>query len=458
MHTHMQGHMPCHHRIELRNNGRWHSLRCADSRVLVPARVLGIEEKRNMLLHVLLIIGAPVVCSALNFEPPSIAGSTGFPSDFQGLGERYVLGRNGDDGWRGSADGGKTWDPVLEGERVEGDAPGYHAVVLAAPGALHNMGNITNVADRDARYTSFHSDFVQVFQVQAGVFSTHSLTRNVSFQGLPYPVSCGSGAHLFGCPFRTDGIGHVKLPDGSLVMSIVVYWGGAHASTNKTVRDVATSVVAFRSHDGYSWQYAGTILDAAGLPTSEEGPNQNDIVLLADNRTLMCVMRVDSGEGPSMRYTPLVRSFSSDGGSTWSRPESFGEGFATGHPRLTRMGDGQILLSGNQLTPTDRDLLLYWNEAGDGQTWQPHSVSYWHNALEADGSLHFTAAVNNSPAVPRHGEITGLSSLISTEAQSGVLLYSRTIYNKSLTFAMCFQVPPRRQHPNKTHLDLKLAL
>ena len=45
-------------------------------------------------------------------------------------------------------------------------------------------------------------------------------------------------------------------------------------------------------------------------------------------------------------------------------------------------------------------------------------------------------AVISAPVVPRHGEITGLTSLISTGAQAGVLLYSRTIQNKSLTFAM----------------------
>ena len=67
------------------------------------------------------------------------------------------------------------------------------------------------------------------------------------------------------------------------------------------------SVVAFRSKDGYIWEYAGTILDAAGVPQSEEGPNQNDVVLLADSRTLLCVMRVDSGEGSSRAQTPFSR-------------------------------------------------------------------------------------------------------------------------------------------------------
>ena len=46
--------------------------------------------------------------------------------------------------------------------------------------------------------------------------------------------------------------------------------------------------------------------------------------------------------------------------------------------------------------------------------------------------------------MPRHDEITGLTSLVRTEAQAGVLLYSRTINNKSLTFAMHFRVLPPR--------------
>jgi hypothetical protein len=395
-----------------------------------------------MVLTALLLSAAS---GSLVFEPPSVAGTTGFPSDFQGLGkDQYVVGKNGADGWRGSTDGGKTWMEVFKGRpSIQGDAPGYHAVVMASPGVLHNMGNVTYVADRDDGFKSFSSNFVQVYKVEGGVFTTQSLTKQVMFQGLPDPVTCGNLKHLFGCPFRTSGIGHVKLANGTLVMSIVVYWGGAHASPNKSVKEVATSVVAFRSNDGYSWDYAGTILDAAGVPTSEEGPNQNDLVLLADNQTIMCVMRVDSGEGPTMQYAPLVRSFSTDGGTTWTKPESFGEGFATGHPRLMRTGDGQILLVGNQLTPTDRDLLVYWNQAGDGRTWQPHSVSYWHNILEPDAALHFTPAVNNSPALPRHGELTGLTSFVRTEAQAGVLLYSRTINNESLTFAMRFQTSPR---------------
>jgi hypothetical protein len=214
------------------------------------------------------------------FESPSVAGTTGFPSDFQGFGEQSqnVLGKNGDDGWRGSVDGGATWKIVLgdaSGGHIQGDAPGQHAVVAAGPGTLHNMGNATVVSDLDAGYKSFSSNFVQQYHVQGGGFFTRKQLANVTFQGLPDPVTCGNTQHLFGCPFRTSGIGHVALPsDKSLVMSTIVYWAGTHASPNATVRETATSVIAFRSRDGYSWNYTGTILDAAGVPESEEGPNQ----------------------------------------------------------------------------------------------------------------------------------------------------------------------------------------
>ena len=55
----------------------------------------------------------------------------------------------------------------------------------------------------------------------------------------------------------------MKLPDGTLVMSVIVWWGGKHANPNPKLRSAATSVVAFRSSDGFTWDFASSILDAA---------------------------------------------------------------------------------------------------------------------------------------------------------------------------------------------------
>ena len=57
------------------------------------------------------------------------------------------------------------------------------------------------------------------------------------------------------------------------VMSIIVYWGGAHANPNPKLKEVATSVVAFRSSDdGFTWEYSGSILDAAQVPDRAQAP------------------------------------------------------------------------------------------------------------------------------------------------------------------------------------------
>ena len=65
-----------------------------------------VPSAHRVLVAALLLGAAGVGASAggsLLFDPPSVAGTTGFPSDYQGLGRGpYVLGRNGDDGWRGS--------------------------------------------------------------------------------------------------------------------------------------------------------------------------------------------------------------------------------------------------------------------------------------------------------------------------------------------------------------------
>ena len=80
----------------------------------------------------------------------------------------------------------------------------------------------------------------------------------------------------------------LRLADGTLVMSIIIYWGAPHASPDPAVARSATSVVAYRAIDGVglAWEYAGTILDAAFAPNSEEGSNENNLALMAESRIL----------------------------------------------------------------------------------------------------------------------------------------------------------------------------
>lgn len=215
----------------------------------------------------------------------------------------------------------------------------------------------------------------------------------------------------------------VRPADGTLVMSIIIYWGSPHASPDPAVARSATSVVAYRATDGVGlvWEYAGTILDAASAPESEEGPNENDLALMADGR-ILCVLRLDAGDGVrSQPYRPYVRSMSSDGGLTWSAAVPLGEGVGCARPRLLALGKRSLLLSGGRRSPTNRDILLWHNAAGDAAIWEAHSISFLHNQLEPNATLHFDAKLNASLL----RESTSYTSLIATGERSGFIVYSR---------------------------------
>lgn len=69
------------------------------------------------------------------------------------------------------------------------------------------------------------------------------------------------------------------------------YWGGNGP--------YATSVVAYRSTDGGSnWHFASIIANASAFPASQEGPNENDLAVLNDGKTIIAVIRMDAGDGP----------------------------------------------------------------------------------------------------------------------------------------------------------------
>jgi hypothetical protein len=59
------------------------------------------------------------------------------------------------------------------------------------------------------------------------------------------------------------------------------------------------------------------------VPSSGEGPNENDITLLADGKTLMSVMRIDDGvDGGKVAAKNYRSATSTDGGMTWTTPHT----------------------------------------------------------------------------------------------------------------------------------------
>lgn len=169
------------------------------------------------------------------------------------------------------------------------------------------------------------------------------------------------------------------------------------------------TVVAFESQDGFHWTFLSVVLSPSDGVTSnsEEGPNECDIATLADNTTLLSVVRIDAGDGqapgavgmPHGAHQPYVACRSATGGKTWDckrMKPSLNDGRQLGcaRPRLLSFGSGApLVLSGGQnllaVPPAangagafSHEPRLWINEKGDGEDFNAYSVSYIHNLLE----------------------------------------------------------------------------
>ena len=304
------------------------------------------------------------------------------------------------------------------------------------PGGMHNFGELTRVDPR-RNYTSFSAGNVTALQPSAdgiGGITCAPVSQRLSVSNLPRAVYCSDGKAQFGCPFRLSGADLLALPDGSLLLSAIVYWGGEGPS--------ATSVIALRSTDGGSaWDYVGTIADAAAYPESQEGPNENALSLLADGITVAAVVRLDAGDGPASHpYKPYALVTSADGGRSWTaRGPLAGAGCA--RPRLLAAApDGPLVLSGGRWQVPGSgsdggwDPRLWVDPSGNASGFGPFfSVSYWHNALAPNASWRFSAAVNDSSAPRQSQAYTSLLELDGGAVLAGVSMRRLAItYNVNL--------------------------
>merc|ERR1711998_129612 len=86
-----------------------------------------------------------------------------------------------------------------------------------------------------------------------------------------------------------------------------------------------------------------------GYPNSTFGPDENDLAVLADNKTVLCVIRMDGDSGcstNSYRYYAAIRSY--DLGRTWG-PAVPIKGAGCARPRLLKLSGGPLVLSGGRL-------------------------------------------------------------------------------------------------------------
>eukprot|EP01043_Picozoa_sp_COSAG02_P006045 COSAG02_NODE_168_length_31711_cov_68.337973_28_plen_400_part_00 len=369
-----------------------------------------------------LVPAARAAAPSLHFSAPSpLPPDKGaFVDSVVGFGDdKHALGFGS--GFFATNDGGATWFipsslwPV--GAAVFQNDTTF--AILSKDGkTAHNMGGIQFAAGH-GNATSVVSNASTTFAINdRGNFEARlAPNSSVRFDGIPSPGIKG---------FRTGGADWLRLPDGSLVASIIVQWAN--------ISGKQASIASFRSEDGggYQWKYAGSIArgDDPRVP-SNEGPNENSLALL-NNGSLVCIMRLDAGDAG--RYHRYASSISLDDGHSWSVAKML-NGVGAARPRLLRLGSS-LLLSGGRTWKKNRDTLVWLNGAGDGVEWLPHSISYWHDALAPNGTKRFDPfGTNESDHWPR--ESNSYTSLVATGPASAFVTYN---FAGSYGFSMPIQL------------------
>jgi hypothetical protein len=192
--------------------------------------------------------------------------------------------------------------------------------------------------------------------------------------------------------------GDALLVDGQLIATLY----GSKAG------DEFYSVVVATSQDGgRTWRYLATVAGPECVPDAEprgHGPAEPALVQLADG-DLMCVMRMGGGED-----FPLRRSYSRDGGHTWSTPDPLPAGSV--EPSLKRLQNGVLALS------TGRPGIFLWLSTDRrGERWQSIDLLAHHNRWAPSAGYQITPA-----------QTTAYTEIIGIAPNRLLLAYDRTPY------------------------------
>ncbi len=282
---------------------------------------------------------------------------------------------------------------------------------------------------------------------------------NVTFRGVPYPGVNISAQALVKSGTRNYGI--QRAANGRYVLQTDVLWNGLPEYTAHGTTFAMISIVSFTSIDTYDWEFGGVIANYSSVgpgnltdPAPGDvrnplmwGPSEIDLTLLADNKTLLSVVRMDGDSGcfagdvpPQDRdahhttYRNYAASFSTDNGVSWSLPKAI-EGTGCARPRLKKLDSGVLFLTGGRLCVENRTGIFLWvDKTGLGgfgsskagtETWVRHSITAQHNRLwKGDAKYLFTEMVNDSSVF----ETLSYTSIMATGPKSAVITYNKFLY------------------------------
>ena len=358
--------------------------------------------------------GGPLSSVKLTFLPPSKISSfsercaaAGGTDGFQTIGPTngsHVFGpcaTNTD--LKYTSDSGKTWEtiPFGPGNKVDAAPLGGQFQWNLVPEdhsngwrSFHTWGGIDVKPTARTPRSYIGANVTRTFYVDqsSGHLKMGSVHRRVTISGFPHDIN-----HTFPSTGESPGLpsfygGPIRRADGSWIATLGLYWAGEQMTPSPDGRILKMSVVAISSEDSYDWKFLSIVANATSGPHSSVfGPNENDLALQADGKTLLCVLRMD-GDGPCDSgsrkanggtggdYRYYAASVSSDGLS-WSHPEPIA-GAGCARPRLLALGVNKpMLMSGGRLcVENTTDLSLWVNPAGvvargSGGVWSKHSLS-----------------------------------------------------------------------------------
>lgn len=163
--------------------------------------------------------------------------------------------------------------------------------------------------------------------------------------------------------YIVDSGNTVRLADGSLVISINLYY---QPGAQKIKGDGSSVVLLSSDGEGLNWEWRSDVATAEEFQWSGEGPNESTLSLLSDGTTLICIIRMDAGDGHATGK-PYAKRFSTDQGRSWGPLQNMSASVGTAKPRLLLM-DGSLILVGGR--PGN---WAWLNPDGmGGDTWIPH--------------------------------------------------------------------------------------
>ena len=181
-----------------------------------------------------------------------------------------------------------------------------------------------------------------------------------------------------------------ELPDGTLLACMIGSFEQDNMPTTDPRSKMETpfkmrSFLVSSDDQGDTWRYLSTVAaPRAGMEDDTEGFNEWALLPLDDGR-MLAVMRTG-------HYSPMVASWSGDGGRTWSPPADMGLGPGV-DPYLLRLEDGRLALAYGQLVQRNGEKMADWSHEDQRRKCQL--------AINADGTGKGWLATTVADYAPR---------------------------------------------------------